>query len=305
MELNSTNTLINEDVKSSLLSSLSSADKQVLIKELKYQNELALEAHKKKLEDEFQNKIDKLMASLNPPPRRLVRSPSTLDDINDEFNDASSYNIPPQIHIFEGSSKPSAKLSAIKDISTAKETTVVMSTKASSNLSINNHSINKNISKTNNRKINKEKKITGWHPPESYFVSAPVIDNQNDNQNKKNNIKQKVNNVIDRHVEYFQSKYGQGSAGGSVSSNRSEKSYKSILENSISDNTSIGTADMNDNSSLLSNITSDTFISPKRLKKKNFSESNNKNTSENDDIENKLDNFTRYENFNFFKFYQR
>lgn len=271
---------------------LTSEEKQELIRELKYQNELALEAHKKKLENEFQEKIDKLMASFTPPPRRMVRSPSTLDEINDDFNDASSYSMPPQINIFEGSSKPSAKLSAIKDISTTKETTVVMSTKASSNFSITNDSIYTNISKANSRK-SKDRKITGWHPPESYFVSAPVIDNENDNQNKKSTLKQKVNKVIDRKVEYFQSKYGQGSAG-SVSSNRSEKSYKSV-ENSISDNTSIGTADMNDNNSLLSNITSDTFINPKRLKKKYFTTQNdNTSSNEYDDIENKLDNVTRY-----------
>ena len=296
MELNNTNSLIsveaNEASSSSLL--LSSVEKQALIKELKYQNELALEAHKKRLEDEFQDKIDKLMASFTPPPRRLVRSPSALDDINDDFNDASSYHIPPQIHIFEGSSKPSAKLSAIKDTSTAKETTVVMSTKASSNLSINDDSIN--ASKTKKRLKSKERGATGWHPPESYFVSPPVVDDENENQSKKY-IKHK-NKSIDRKVEYFQSKYGKGSSS-SVSSNRSEKSYKSI-ENSISDNASIGTADLNDNYSLVSNITSDTFMNPKRLKKKNFTtESNDNNDNDYNDIENKFDDITRYENINY------
>ena len=261
---------------------LSHEQKHALIKELTLQNELALEEHKKKLEQEFQLRMEVLMASLNPPPRR-IRSPSSLDEVNDDFYDASSRNNPPQIHIFEGREKPSTKLSAIKDISTAKETTVVMSTKASNTPGIIDIANTNNTNSSNKRK---EKKITGWHPPESYFVSPPPL-----NKNFK-----KINT---KHVEYFQSKYGPGS-GGSVSSGKSSRSERIqdtnsdlLNTNSITDNTSVGTFDMNDSSSLVSNITNDSgFNNLKRVKKK-FMPTNIKKNTDDNDFENKIDNVTR------------
>ena len=275
---------------------LSPNEKQALIKELTLQNEISLEQHKKKLEQEFQQRMELLMASFTPPPNRNIRSPNSLDEVNDEFYNAASRSNPPQIHIFDGREKASTKLSAIKDISTTKENTIVMSTKAS-NTSINIDTTTISTSNITNKQ--KEKKISGWHPPESYFVSPPSI-NKNIKKTKQDN-----NTAIDRHVEYFQSKYGP-SSGTSVASGASSRNEKYVDKNSdlinngsISDNTSIGTADMNDNSSLVSNITTDTSLhNIKRVKKKftptnsNKKDTSNTSTTSND-YENKFDNVTK------------
>ena len=288
----STNTTYDVNDLPSRVLLLSPNEKQALIKELTLQNEISLEQHKKKLEQEFQHRMELLMASFTPPPNRNIRSPNSLDEVNDEFYNAASRSNPPQIHIFDGREKASTKLSAIKDISTSKENTIVMSTKAS-NTSINIDTTSIITSNITNKQ--KEKKINGWHPPESYFVSPPSI-------NKSIKKTKQVNNTaIDRHVEYFQSKYGP-SSGTSVASGASSRNEKHIDKNSdlinngsISDNTSIGTADMNDNSSLVSNITIDTSLNNIKRVKKKFTptNSNKKDTSNTNDYENKFDNVTK------------
>lgn len=260
---------------------LSSSEKQALIKELQQQNALALEQHKQKLEEEFRERMEVLMASFTPPPRNTLRSPNSLDEFNEEFYDATSQKNPPQILIFDGKEKASAKVSAVKDVSTSKGNVIVMSTKVS------NASISAAAKSNSSSNSNKRKKITGWHPPESYFMAPPSI-----------NKKKTIDHITGHHVEYFQSKYGPGSTGSLVSSasSRGEKNVDNNSDNnSNSDNISLGTADMNDNSSLVSNITTDTLLINTKRTGKKFVPSTKKisNTKDNDNVENKIDNATK------------